>query len=269
MIQEVFLSSIDDVMLMAKDHQYLESIDRYRSSYFYRGVPDASFDLTTSLKRNCGDASPVLEGGILRNFTKYASIEDPTLASSVWKQMIIGQHHGLPTRLLDWTHSSLVALHFATTEVDFGMLDQRDSAVWRIDMNELNKSLPKKYKDALDAETTFVFSVDSLNSIVKSLKEYDQDMGDQAFVSLEPPSVDQRIINQYSFFTVVPSGIENMSDFLEKSPAVTTKYIIDKSIRWQLRDVLDQLNLSERIIYPGLDGLSRWIARHYYYKKGK
>lgn len=267
MIREVFLSSIDDVMLMAKDHQYREDIDRYRSSYYYRGVPDASYDLVTSLKRNCDDAAPVLEEAILRNFTKYASIEDPTLESSVWKQMIVGQHHGLPTRLLDWTHSSLVALNFAATEADFGMLDKRDCAVWRIDMRELNKYLPQKYKDALDSEKTFVFSVNLLNSVVQSLKQYDEDMGNKAFVSLEPPSVDQRIINQYSFFTVIPSGIDNISDFLAECPAETTKYVIDKSLRWQLRDILDQFNVNERIIYPGLDGLSKWIARHYYKKR--
>ena len=267
MVREIFLSDIDDVMLMAKDHQYREDIGRYRSSYFYRGVPDASFELTTSLKRNCDDAAPVLEGAILRNFTKYASIEDPMLESSVWKQMIVGQHHGLPTRLLDWTHSSLVALNFATTETDLGMLNKRDCAVWRIDMRELNKLLPQKYKDALDVEKTFVFSVNSLNSVANSLKQYDEDMGDQSFICLEPPSVDQRIINQYSFFTVIPSSIGNVSDFLEKCPAETTKYVIDKSLRWQLRDILDQFNVNERIIYPGLDGLSKWIARHYYKKR--
>jgi hypothetical protein len=31
--------------------------------------------------------------------------------------------------------------------------------------------------------------------------------------------------------------------------------------------MLDQLNMSERIVYPGLDGLSRWIARHYFVKE--
>lgn len=267
MIREVVLYSIDDVMLMAKDQQYQEGIDRYRSSYYYRGVPDASYDLVTSLKRNCDDAAPILEASILRNFTKYASIEDPTLESSVWKQMIVGQHHGLPTRLLDWTQSSLVALNFAASEADFGMLDKRDCAVWRIDMRELNKYLPQKYKDALNSEKTFVFSVNLLNSVVQSLKQYDEDMGNQAFVSLEPPSVDQRIINQYSFFTIIPSGIDNISSFLAECPAETTKYVIDKSLRWQLRDILDQFNVNERIIYPGLDGLSKWIARHYYKKR--
>lgn len=91
------------------------------------------------------------------------------------------------------------------------MLDKRDCAVWRIDVRELNKYLPSKYQEALEAEKTFIFSVNSLNSVVKSLKDYDNDMGDQAFVSLEPPSVDQRIINQYSFFTVMPSGIDNIT----------------------------------------------------------
>ena len=267
MIREVFLSNIDDVMLMAKDYQYQELIDRYRSSYIYRGVPDVSYNLITSLKRNCGDAAQVLEGAILRNFTKYASIEDPTLESCIWKQMIVGQHHGLPTRLLDWTHSSLVALNFATTEEDLGMLDKRDCAVWRIDAREFNKYLPQKYKDALDAEKTFVFSVKTLNSVVTSLEDYDEDMDNQSFVCLEPPSVDQRIINQYSFFTVIPSKIDNISKFLENSPVETTKYIIDTSLRWQLRDILDQFNVNERIIYPGLDGLSKWIARHYYKKR--
>lgn len=267
MIREILLSSIDDVMLMAKDHQYQQAIDRYRSSYFYRGVPDASYELTTSLRRNCDDAAQELEGAILRNFTKYASIEDPSLETSVWKQMIIGQHHGLPTRLLDWSHSSLIALNFAVTEDDLSMLDKRDCAVWRIDARELNKSLPPKYHYILDSRKTFVYSVDALDSIAPTLKEYDKDMGNQAFVCLEPPSVDQRIINQYSFFTVIPSGIENISDFLEHLPVETTKYIIDKSLRWQLRDILDQFNVNERIIYPGLDGLSKWIARHYYKKR--
>ena len=39
-----------------------------------------------------------MEPVILRNFTKYATIEDPKLGESVWRQMIVGQHHGLPTR---------------------------------------------------------------------------------------------------------------------------------------------------------------------------
>ena len=44
------------------------------------------------------------------------------------------------------------------------------------------------------------------------------------------------------------------------------KYVIDKNLRWRVRDMLDSLNISERLFFPGLDGLSKWIARHYYVK---
>ena len=56
--------------------------------------------MVTSLKRNCKEKKDGLELPILRNFTKYAELEDAALSSSVWRQMIVGQHHGLPTRLL-------------------------------------------------------------------------------------------------------------------------------------------------------------------------
>ena len=99
-----------------------------------------------------------------------------------------------------------------------------------------------------------------------SLKEYDEDMGDKYMLVVEPPSIEQRIINQYSFFSIVPLQIANVIDFLAANTEETVKYVIKKELRWQIRDLLDQLNISERIIYPGLDGLSQWLARHYYVK---
>ena len=44
------------------------------------------------------------------------------------------------------------------------------------------------------------------------------------------------------------------------------KYVIDKKLRWELRDILDQLNINERMIYPGTAGIAQWLARHYYVK---
>ena len=264
LIKTVTLRTIGDVMELISDQTYNSEIRRMRSSYLYRGSPNASYRLTTSLRLNCKKRSDDLEPAILRSFTKYASIEDPTLTGSVWKQMIIGQHHGLPTRLLDWTRSPLIAMHFAHTESTWDKLDKRDCAVWRIDMQDVNRLLPAAYKEKLG--TSSVFTVEALTSVVDSLEQYDADMGNSAFVNLEPPSVDQRIINQYSFFSVIPKGVTDIERFLEDHTEHTVRYIIPKELRWDVRDLLDQFNISERILYPGLDGLSRTLARHYFVK---
>lgn len=266
MITEIRIDTIDGVKDLIFEQTYNAAIDRTRSSYFYRGMPDPSYKLVTSLRRNCKEAYVDLEQPLLDNFTKYVRIEDPTINESVWKAMVIGQHYGLPTRLLDWTHSTLVALHFANTEDDLDRLSQRDCVVWRIDLRDLNRNLPQKYKDFLDSKKTFVFSLDGLSEVADNIQQYDADMGSNAMACFEPPSVDQRIANQYSFFSVVPSGISNLEEFLDTHTENTVKYIIDKSIRWQLRDILDQFNINERMIYPGKAGIAKWLARHYFVK---
>ncbi|MBO7406889.1 MAG: FRG domain-containing protein [Clostridia bacterium] len=269
MIKTVEIDSIGKAMELIEDQEFNPEIQRMRSAYFYRGLPDKDYNLTTSLRMNCKHLHKELEPAVLRAFTKYASIEDPALNDSVWRQMIIGQHHGLPTRLMDWTRSPLIALHFATTEENFDKMDRRDSVVWRIDMRDVNRNLPEKYRRALEENHAFVFSVDSLMQVADNLDTYDADMGAGAMASIEPPSVDQRIINQYSFFSIVPNGMTDIEDFLDKCTTRTVRFVIRKEIRWDVRDLLDQLNINERILYPGLDGLSKSLARHYYVKNGK
>lgn len=266
MIREVHITTMEGLKDLLFEQERNKDNGRYRSSFFYRGLPDCSYVLSTSLSRNCGAKAKQLEGHLLENFIKYVSIEDPTIDESIWKAMIIGQHHGLPTRLLDWTHSVLVALHFATAEADFHDMSKRDCAIWRMDARELNSKLPLKYRNALEEKRTFIFSVKELSKVVDSIETYDAEMAGRAMVTVEPPSIDQRIVNQFSFFSVVPLGITDIEAYLNENTERTVKYIIDRRLRWDLRDILDQLNMNERLIYPGKDGIAAWLARHYFVK---
>ncbi|WP_035792032.1 FRG domain-containing protein [Butyrivibrio sp. AE3006] len=266
MIKTVEISDMNSLFDMVSEQEYRKDLDRHRNLFVYRGQPDAEFPLTTSLMRNCKDKRKELEPCMLRNFTKYAALEEPTIERSIWRQMIFGQHHGLPTRLLDWSFSPLMALHFSVTENDMDEMEAHDSVVWRTDIHELHDLLPEKYQKIATKYATTVFSVDMLAEACSSLEQYDDDMGSESLLIIEPPSVDVRIVNQYSFFAVIPSAMEDIQGFLDKNTEKTVKYIIKKELRWQIRDMLDHQNISERIVYPGLDGISRWLGRHYFVK---
>mgnify|MGYP000075053293 FL=1 len=266
MITTKTISTWDQFLVLLVDQSYDDSIDRYRSKYLYRGIPDESYHLKTSLQRNCKEKKDIIESSILRNFTKYASFEDPQLNQSVWRQLIIGQHHGLPTRLLDWTHSHLVALHFATKDSNLSEMENHNCVVWRINLEEFNSLLPQKYQETLEKYKAYFFTLDMLAATVNSLDVYDQDMDQNSIVLLEPPSIDQRIINQYSYFSIIPRNINEIEEFLDQKTNQTVKYIISKDLRWRIRDMLDQMNMNERTMFPGLDGICSWLSRHYYVK---
>ena len=184
MIQEIRISTPEDLMPLLSEQEYRPEIRRNRSGYLYRGMPNSDYKMTTSLSRCCKDLQQTLEPAILNNFAKYAVRIDQHVADNVWYQMITGQHNGLPTRLLDWSHSSLVALHYAMTEDDLEEMDAHDCVVWRIDMNEQINHLPEKYRIAVGKEQTTLFNVEMLSAITDSLDQYDEDMGDHSMVIL-------------------------------------------------------------------------------------
>ena len=266
MIRTIRLDTIRQVMELLEEQNYDQKIDRFRSPYYYIGLPDAAFSLRTSLERNCKHLSKTLEPSLLRSFTKYAVIDDPQIADSVWRQLIVGRHHGLPTRLLDCTHSPLIALHFATSGEGCEALGTHDAVIWRLNIKEIHALLPENYKIPLIREKADIYTVDMLKEVVNDLDQYDRDMGNTAMVLVEPPSVDQRIISQFGNFLVIPLSLNGIEALLEKYTEDTVRYIISRELCWRIRDMLDQLNVSERTVYPGLDGLSLWLARHYYVK---
>jgi len=253
-------------MPLVQEQELNTNIGRYRSPYYYIGLPDVSFELKSSLVRNCKQLSAQLEPSLLRSFTKYAVIDDPKIADSVWRQLIVGRHHGLPTRLLDCSHSQLIALHFATSGEGLSALGTHDAVIWRLNIQEIHALLPARYRVVLDREKADIYTVDMLQEVAGTLEEYDRDMGEGSLCIVEPPSLDQRIISQYGNFLVVPLGMKSIEAFLELYTETTVKYVLNKEIAWHVRDLLDQLNISERTVYPGLDGLSAWLARHYYVK---
>ena len=116
-MRDILIESWDALQSTVFEGLWDPSIMRYRNNRVYRGMSDAQWGLTPSLNRACPQ-NLKLENMILRSFTKYGYAELQK-CTSFWEIVAMGQQFGLPTRLLDWTYSPLVAAQFATEDVHF------------------------------------------------------------------------------------------------------------------------------------------------------
>jgi hypothetical protein len=99
-----------------------------------------------------------------------------------------------------------------------------------------------------------------------SLRDFDRLSRTPFVVFLEPPSVDPRITNQLALFSLMSSASATLDDWLAKHSRLARQVIVPASLKWEVRDKLDQANVNERVLFPGLDGLSRWLTRYYWAK---
>jgi hypothetical protein len=235
-------------------------LQRFRSPFAFRGLPSTEHTLRSSLVRLARGSIDVrrLELSLLRNFRKYARAEEAA-ADSVWDWLALGQHRGLPTRLLDWTYSPLVALHFATEDpAEF----DRDGVVWCVDFVAANRRLPTRLRRMLKDEGSDTFTVEML-AIFKDLRDFDRLSRDPFVVFLEPPAVDRRILNQFALFSLMSDPLATLDEWVQQHPDLCRRVIVPAALKWEIRDKLDQANVNERVLFPGLDGLSRWLTRYY------
>ena len=100
-------------------------------------------------------------------------------------------------------------------------------------------------------------------SAFQSLRQFDALSREPFVVFLEPPAVDQRILNQLALFSLMSSPSARLDDWLKQHPDLCRGVIVPAALKWEIRDKLDQANINERVLFPGLDGLSRWLARYY------
>ena len=108
-----------------------------------------------------------------------------------------------------------------------------------------------------------IFSIGMLEDEMHDFDDM-QAMAKEPFAMFfEPASMLDRIANQYALFSVVSDPKVLLSDILEQQEIDYYKIIIPSEVKLEIRDKLDYINISERMLYPGLDGICRWIARQY------
>jgi hypothetical protein len=162
-------------------------------------------------------------------------------------------------RLLDRTFSPFVAAHFATATSP-GI----EAVVWAVDCGAAHRLVPPDVGHALAREGATVFTTALLGEHAPTLERLDT-LGDQEpfVLFFEPPSLDDRIVNQSAVLSVMSDPEVSMDDWLAANPDLWPAWRITPDAKAEIRERLDQGNVNERVLMPGLDGLAAWLRRYY------
>ena len=232
----------------------------------FRGAGRTYGNLNTGVQRLCNEHGPLVgsdllncERRLLDNFRLYAAAHCQ-LGPTDWDVLALAQHYRLPTRLLDWTSNPYVALFFAT-ENDADL--EVDGEVWCVRRNKSNELLPREFSEMIAGQGNYqLLYLRTVSEKYPRLPSFDS-LDTQPLLWLEPPSMDQRIINQYAFFSVMPGVESSTSAWLEHHPSVYWRVPVPKHLKREIRAGLDRMNITYRTIYPGLEGVARWLAKAY------
>ncbi|MCU1297861.1 MAG: hypothetical protein JWO91_2139 [Acidobacteriaceae bacterium] len=255
---DLHVSTWADLQSKLYEGSWQKDLKRFRSPFAFRGLSDARSIPETTLTRLGGEYAR-REQSLLRNFRKYAH-RSTTQPDSVWNWIALAQHHGLPTRLLDWSFSPHVALHFATVNQTEW---QNDAIIWCVNCVKMKKYLPGKLRKMLDEEESDVLTVEMLDRAAPTLAALER-LSQKPFVAFfEPPSLNDRIVNQAALFSVTSRTDMSLIAWLNEHKELFRRILVPAKLKGEIRDKLDQANVNERTLFPGLDGLSQWLSRYY------
>lgn len=212
------------------------------SDFLFRGQP-SSCDLVPRLLRSFPDDTPKddvhkFEQKILGEFRRRALPYVEFKPDDDWDWLAIAQHHGLPTRLLDWTYSALGALWFAVTHSMAREGKLLDGTVWIARAAEED--------DFANLECS-PFKMD----------------GPRIFV---PRNIAKRITAQSGLFTVHPliwDPVEEEDGPLGKLSYGLACVNIPASSFGAIRRELQMCGVNHATLFPDLDGLSKSLVFHH------
>lgn len=188
-----------------------------------------------------------IEKKMLLDLKRRGKLLLPNTMSEEWELLILAQHYGLKTRLLDWSSNPLVALYFAIKDID----DSENSSFVYAFMGN-NDQVIDRDQGPLMEDMVSPFKIQDLKVLRPSLNN-------------------ERIIAQSGWFTVHPYS-EEKNGFIPMQTDEDVKFnVIEFSIvpgiKGKLMDHLNMLGFNAQTLFPELSGLCNYLNWEYLYQK--
>lgn len=246
--------------------EFKSKVDSFQLEWIYRGQAKASWDLASSLERSSSllaldhDIERALIAEYrraIRSFHDCLSEPETTLE---WLALL--QHHGTPTRLIDFTQSPYVAAYFAFHEE---YPDEAEPvAIWCVNRTRFYQAALYFLKDKFDivkwGSRAYLYSTEAFEAL---FSHTDLD----CVMPFDLAHANQRQLNQQAVFLAAMNPHKTLVEQLgfldyQEKPIMTKLTIPQQDRSTALRDLM-KMNITHATLFPGIDGFSRALNLKY------
>lgn len=220
---------------------------------WFRGHTDADWHLVPKLYGYQDRDEDEIRSEFRRRASQLTGPESLPEGNDHWAWYFLMQHHGAPTRLLDWTDGALLALHFAL----WANKGDRDAAVWVLDPCWLNER-------AIDRAAVLLTNYPKGVADRWLRPPYSRTKPTERWpVAIDPPHVSRRVAVQHSRFTIHGTDREGLGRLAERRKSRVVKLTIAGRNVQDMKNDLSTLGIVETTVFPDLDGLCRELEADY------
>lgn len=247
---------------------YKSHVDSFPLECIYRGQASADWTLSSSLERSSLSAISDIEEILINEYQRSArSFLSPSeIPTNTLDWLALLQHHGTPTRLIDFTRSPYIAAFFAFEKECVGQSDR--VAIWFLNKIRFYQAaldyLEKRFDISKWRSRRYLFSALAFEEI---FPEQEQDNEIDCVMPFEAPKPNQRDLAQQSVFLAGGNSHKKLLEQLQfldyREKPIMTKITLPRRFREPvLRDLL-KMNITPATLFPGIDGFARSINLKY------